>query len=90
MQYHEILIEKEREREGRLPLPLAFQYLAMISSLDSKGQDFKLRARGLQFHFIKWLKNGHFNFLRTCHFEASKDIMTKFKSQALHTARIKY
>ena len=28
--------------------------------------------------------------LRTCHFEASEDIMTKFKSQALHTTRIKY
>ena len=55
-------------REGGLPLPLAFQYLilmirracdlnlVMISSLASKGQDFKLR--GLQFHYIKWLKNG--------------------------------
>ena len=28
--------------------------------------------------------------LRTCHFEASEDIMTKFKSQAFHTTRIKY
>jgi hypothetical protein len=59
-------------REGRLPLPLAFQYLisligracdlnlVMISLLASKCQDFKLR--GLQFHFIKQLKNGHSNF----------------------------
>ena len=59
-------------REGGLPLPLAFQYLilmiwracdlnlVMISSLTSKGQNFKLR--GLQFHIIKWLKNGHPNF----------------------------
>ena len=28
--------------------------------------------------------------LRTCHFETSEDIMTKFKSQALHITRIKY
>ena len=28
--------------------------------------------------------------LKTCHFEASKDIITKFKSQALHIIRIKY
>ena len=56
-------------RKGGLQLPLAFQYLilmirrscdfnlVMISSLASKGQDFKLR--GGQFHFIQWLKNGH-------------------------------
>ena len=59
-------------REGGLPLPLTFQYLifeiwrpsdlnlVMISSLASKCQHFKLR--GLQFHSIKWLKNGHPNF----------------------------
>ena len=28
--------------------------------------------------------------LRTCHLEAREDIMTKFKSQALHIKRIKY
>ena len=28
--------------------------------------------------------------LKTCYFEASEDIMTKFKSQALHIIRIKY
>ena len=28
--------------------------------------------------------------LKTCFFEASEDIMTKFKSQALHIIRIKY
>ena len=28
--------------------------------------------------------------LMTCHFESRKDIMTKFKSQALHDIRIKY
>jgi len=33
----------------------------MISSLTSKCQHFKLR--GLQFHPIKWLKNGHPNFI---------------------------
>jgi hypothetical protein len=27
--------------------------------------------------------------LKTCYFEASEDIMTKFKSQALHIKRIK-
>ena len=59
-------------KEGGLPLPLAFQYfifmicracdlnLVMISLLASKWQDFKLR--GLQFHYIKQLKNGHSNF----------------------------
>jgi hypothetical protein len=59
-------------KEGGGPLQLAFQYsipmigrpcdlnLVMISLLASKYQDFKLR--GLQFHFIKWLKNEHPNF----------------------------
>ena len=59
-------------REGRLSLPPALQYLilmiwracnlnlVMISLLASKWQEFKLR--GLQFHFIKQLKNGHSNF----------------------------
>ena len=28
--------------------------------------------------------------LNTCYFEASEDIMTKFKSQALHILKIKY
>ena len=58
--------------EGGKPLPQAFQFLipmiwrscdlnlVMISSLASKCQHFKLR--GLQFHFIKWLKNGHPKF----------------------------
>ena len=59
-------------RDGGLPLPPAFQYFilmtwracdlnfVMISLLASKCQDFKLS--GLQFHFIKQLKNGHHNF----------------------------
>ena len=54
-------------REGGLPLPLAFQYLIVmileacdLNLVASKCQDFKLR--GLQFHFIKQLKNGHSNF----------------------------
>jgi hypothetical protein len=34
--------------------------LVMISLLDSKCQDFKLK--GFQFHFIKQLKNGHSKF----------------------------
>ena len=44
---------------------------------------------GLQFQFIKQLKKGIPN-LRTCRFEASEDIITKFISQALHVIRIKY
>ena len=39
--------------------------------------------RGLQFHFIKWLKTG-IPTLKSWHFEATEDIMTKFKSQCLH------
>ena len=56
--------------------------LVVISLLASKCQDFKLR--GLQFHFSKQLKNGHSNF------EASEDIKTKFKPQALHIMKFKY
>ena len=37
---------------------------------------------------LKW-KTG-IPTLRTCHFEASEEIMTKHKSQALHITRIKY
>ena len=48
----------------------------MISLLVSKNQDFKLRE-GI-------------STLWTCHFEASKDIMTKLKTQSLHILRIKY
>jgi hypothetical protein len=59
----------------------------MISSPASKCQDFILK--GLQFHIIKWLKTGITN-LRTCHFEASEDIMTKLESQALYIIKIKY
>ena len=59
----------------------------MISCLPSKCQDFRLRS--LQFHFIKRLKNSH-QKLKTCYFEASEDIITKFKWQALHIIRIKY
>ena len=86
-------------RDGGLPLPLALQYLilmiwrafdlnfVMISLLASKWQDFK--HKGLQFHIIKQLKNGHSNF-KTWYFEAREDIITKFKSQALDIIRIKY
>jgi len=34
--------------------------LVMISSLAAKCQHFQVG--GLQFHYIKWLKKGHFNF----------------------------
>ena len=59
----------------------------MISSLATKCQHFKIR--GLQFHYMKWLKKGHLN-LKSWHFEASEDIITKFKSQGLYTIKIKY
>ena len=60
------IFQRAGMREGGEPLPLAFQYLilmiwrpydlnlVMISPLASKCQHFKLR--GLQFHFMKWLK----------------------------------
>ena len=68
--------------KGGGPHPLAFQHLilmikrpcdlnlAMISSLASKCQHFKLR--GLSFHYIKWLKKG-IPTLKCWHFEASKE-----------------
>ena len=86
-------------RERGKPLPLAFQYLifmverpcdlnlVMLSSLATKCQHFKLR--GLQFHYIKWLKKGILT-LKSWHFAASEDIITKFKSQGLYTIKIKY
>ena len=79
-------IGREWGREGG-PLPLAFQYFVLLiwrpcdlnlvmlsSALASKGHDFTLT--GLQFHFIKWLKNGHPNFkgLPFWSFEASEDM----------------
>ena len=66
------IFQRAGMREGGLPLPIAFQYLIlmiwracdlnllMISLLASKCQYFKLR--GLQCHYIKQLKNGHYNF----------------------------
>ena len=50
----------------------------LIPSLASKYQELKIR--GLQFHFIKQLKTGIPN-LRTCHFESSEDIITKFENK---------
>ena len=38
--------------------------------------------------FTKW--NWRPLSLKSCHFEARKDIITKFESQALHIIRIKY
>ena len=91
------MLQRAGMREGGKLLPLAFQYLifmvsrpcdlnlVMIYSLATKCQHFKLR--GLQFHYIKWLKNEPPKL--NCHFEANEDIMTKFKSQALYITRIK-
>jgi len=59
----------------------------MISLLASNWQDFKLKS--LQFHFIKQLKKV-IPTLKTCYFEISEDIMTKFKSHVLHVTKIKY
>ena len=59
----------------------------MISSLASKCKHFK--HGGLQFYYIKWLKTS-IPTLKCWHFEASVDIMTKFKSQGLYIIRIKY
>ena len=82
-----------------LPLPPTFQYLilmiwraydlnlVMMSSLASKCQDIKLKS--ILFHFIKWLKMDILTF-RTCHFEASENVTTKFKLQAPHIIRFKY
>ena len=88
-----------RMKEGVEPLPLAFQYLilklwrpcdlnlVMISSLASKCQDFKVGMPVFQ-HFMKW--NWRPLSLKFWHFEASEDIMTKFKLQGVHIIRIKY
>jgi hypothetical protein len=66
------MFQRAGMREGREPLPQAFQYLILriyrpcdlnlvnISSLPAKCQDIEIRD--LQFHCIKWLKNRHFNF----------------------------
>ena len=61
--------------------------LVMISLLASNWQDFKLKS--LQFHFIKQLKKV-IPTLKTCYFEASEEIITKFKSQAPNIIKIKY
>ena len=55
--------------------PVAPVVTSLISSLATKCQHFKLR--GLQFHYIKWLSN---STSESWHFEASEDIITKFKS----------
>ena len=47
------------------------------------GKSFKLGC-----HFMKW--NWRLLSLKSWPFEASEDIMTKFKSQALHIIKIKY
>ena len=93
------MLQRAGMREGGEPLPVAFQHLilmiwrpcelnlAMIFWLASKCKYFKLR--GLQFCYIKWLKKG-ISTLKSWHFEASEDIITKFKSQGPYIIRIKY
>ena len=97
--YEAKYLQRAGMREGGEPLPLTFQYLilmiwrhcnlnlVMISSAASKCQDLK---SGCSFfsHFMKW--NWRPLCLKCWHFEASEDIMTKFKSRCLHIIRIKY
>jgi hypothetical protein len=47
------------------------------------------KIRGLQYHFIKCWKTC-IPTLKSWHFEATEDIMTKSKSQGLHIRRIKH
>ena len=76
-------------KEGGLPFPIAFQYLVLMIRR-ACGLNLVvislLALRGLQFHFIKMA----IPTLKTLYFEASKDVMTESKSQALHIIRIKY
>ena len=57
----------------------------MISSLASKCQDFKVEMPFFQPLYVMKLKTS-----KSLHFEASKDIITKFKSQGLYTIKIRY
>ena len=87
-------------KKGGLPLPPTFQYLilvtcracdlklVMLSSLASKWQVFKVRMTVFQLFYEMKLKTSKLK--KSCHFEASIDIMTRFKSQALNIIRIKY
>ena len=88
------MFQKTGMKEGGKPLPLAFQYLILIiwgpCDLDLTIklrwlQNAKTLKLGCPFfsHFMKWS-------LKCWHFEASKDIITKFKSQVLYIIRIKY
>ena len=93
------MFQRAGMKEGGLPLPPAFQYLilmtwracdlnfVMISSLASKCLEFKVR--GLQFHFIKQLKNRHPKF-KALPFWSQWRYQTKSKLQAFHVIRIKY
>ena len=68
-----------------------FFFFFLIAILDNYEQGFTKNVKTLNsevFNFISL--NSHSNFKKTCYFEASKGIMTKFKSQAFHIIRIKY
>ena len=54
----------------------------VISSLDSKWQVLKIGMPVFQLFY-------EMNLKKSLHFKASEDIMTKFKSQALHITRIR-
>ena len=60
----------------------------MISSQASKCQDFKVEMPFFEPLYVKKLKTS--NSLKCWHFVASKNIITKFKSQGLYTIKIKY
>ena len=89
------MFQKAGMREGGFPLPPAFQYLilmtwracnlhlVMVSSLASKWQ--------FQLFYEMKLKTSKFKVMAFWgQWRYRGDIMTKFKSQAVHVIRIKY
>ena len=82
-------------REGGLPLPPTFQYLILViqraCGLDliwlqnSKSQKLEWSVYSC---FMIWDEKALIS--KSYYFEASKDIITKFKSQALHIIRMKF
>ena len=78
------IFQKAGISEWGLPLPPAFQYLIPMT-LKSLWFEFGCDIFSC---FMKW--NWRHLSLNSWHFETSKDIKTKFKSQALHIFRIKY
>ena len=89
------LIKRAGMKEGGWPHSPAFQYLILMTwracNLNWSWYPQCLQnGKSLTFFscFMKW--NWRPLSLNSWHFEASKDVMTKFKSQALHIIRIKF